>query len=123
MKKLWMMIPLLLTGLWGTPGMAQTSEPDLHTTIAYLMQYIAASNYTFIRNGKEHHIDEAVDHVKRKYDYFEDDIHTAEDFIRLCASESTMTGNPYMVKNPEGELIPTRQWLTAALENYRKNKP
>jgi hypothetical protein len=101
--------------------MADESVPeDLDRTIAYLLQHVARSNLIFIRNGVMHTPEEAEAHMRRKYEYFKGDIRTPEDFIRLCASKSTMTGRPYQVKVPDGRLLRTDQWLHSALSQYRR---
>ena len=43
----------------------------------------------FVRNGDEYKVEAAVDHLKMKYDYAKDDLNTAEDFIKYCASRSS----------------------------------
>lgn len=98
----------------------EATGEDLDRTIAYLLQHVARSNLIFIRNGVMHTPKDAEAHMRRKYDYFKGDIRTPEDFIRLCASKSTMTGRPYQVKLPDGRLLRTDQWLHAALSQYRR---
>ena len=105
----------------GAVGMADESpHEDLDRSIAYLLQHVARSNVIFIRNGVMHRPDKAVAHMRRKYKYFKDDIHTPEDFIRLCATKSTQTGRPYQVKLPDGRLLRCDQWMLSALSQYRR---
>ncbi len=93
---------------------------DLDGTIAYLLQHVARSNLIFIRNGVMHSPQEAEEHMRRKYEYFRKEIQTPEDFIRLCASMSTITGRPYQVKLPDGRVLRTDQWMLSALSQYRR---
>jgi hypothetical protein len=44
---------------------------------------------------------------------------TPEDFIRLSATKSLMSGKPYMVKTKAGQLLKSETWLLKALEAYR----
>jgi hypothetical protein len=56
----------------------------------------------FIRNGKEYTAAEAADHMRLKRKRAGDRVKTAEDFIRLCASFSTQTGEAYLIRFPDG---------------------
>ena len=113
---------LFITILWVVSmGMADESRAeDLDRTIAYLLQHVAQANLIFIRNGVMHTPREAEEHMRRKYEYFKKKIQTPEDFIRLCASMSTVTGRPYQVKLPDGRLLRTDQWMLSALSQYRR---
>ncbi|MDP9254328.1 MAG: DUF5329 domain-containing protein [Verrucomicrobiota bacterium] len=92
---------------------------SLDQTIDYLMNYVGNSKATFIRNGTSHTPAEAVDHIKAKYAHFKKDIKTPEDFIRLAATKSFLTGKPYLVRTPEGKEINLDEWLTEALKAHR----
>ena len=96
-----------------------TSPESLEQTIHYLLDYVAQSKATFIRNGSLYTPAEAVDHIKAKYEHFKDKIKTPEDFIRLAASKSLMTGKPYLVRTADGKEMPLDAWLTEALKAHR----
>ena len=98
----------------------ESAGEDLDRTIAYLLQQVAQSNLIFIRNGIMHKPVAAEEHMRRKYEYFKDDIQSPEDFIRLCASKSLQTGRPYQVKLPDGRLLRTDQWMLSVLSQYRR---
>jgi hypothetical protein len=70
----------------------------------------------FIRNGKEHTVEEAVEHMRGKWKWKRDEIHTAEDFIRVAATGSSTTGKPYEILLPDGTRIPSAVWLTEQLD-------
>ncbi|HQI81116.1 MAG TPA: DUF5329 family protein, partial [Deltaproteobacteria bacterium] len=59
----------------------------------------------FIRNGAPHDGKEAADHLRMKLQKAGSRVKTADDFIRLCASASSMTGRPYMIRLPDGTVI------------------
>lgn len=102
-------------------GMADELESEgLERTIDFLLQHVAQSNLIFIRNGQMHSPERAEAHMRRKYEYFKDDIQSPEDFIRLCASKSTTTGRPYQVKLPDGRLLRTDRWMRSVLSRYRR---
>jgi len=111
------MFLVLCATSWAEPS---PSKKDLDRTIAYLLKYVAQSQCTFIRNGKEHSPSEAVAHIKRKYEYYEKKIKTAEDFIRITATKSMISGKPYLIKTKEGATVPSQEWFLNALNQYRK---
>jgi hypothetical protein len=91
----------------------------LDESINYLLDYIATSRATFLRNGQTHTAREAVDHIKSKYDHFRNEIRTPEDFIRLSASKSLLTGQPYLVRTTDGKEMQLSAWLSEALKKHR----
>jgi hypothetical protein len=98
-----------------TSAKAESTDETIH----YLLNYIAESHATFIRNGTTHTPMEAMEHVKAKYEHFKNDIKTPEDFIRLAASKSLLTGKPYLVRPTGGEERHLDEWLTEALKAHR----
>ena len=91
---------------------------SLDDTINYLLDCVANSHATFIRNGQTHTPQEAVNHIKAKYEHFKSEIKTPEDFIRLSASKSLLTGQPYLVRMPDGKEVRLDAWLTTALKEH-----
>ena len=92
---------------------------SLEETIDYLINYVGQSNATFIRNGQSHTPAEAAAHIRVKYDHFKAQIKTPEDFIRLAASKSLLSGKPYLVRSPRGKEVHLHAWLTEALKQHR----
>ncbi|MEP7015189.1 MAG: DUF5329 family protein [Verrucomicrobiota bacterium] len=92
---------------------------SLEETINYLIDYVAKSDATFIRNGDTHTPAEGAAHIKAKYDHFKSSIKTPEDFIRLCATKSLLSGQPYLVRPRDGKEMRLADWLTAALKAHR----
>lgn len=88
--------------------------------IDYLIQFVGNSSCKIERNGKHHDGGDAVAHIQKKYDYFKDDITTAEQFIEYSASKSTMSGKYYLVRCGGSQPLRTRDWLLNALERYRE---
>jgi hypothetical protein len=106
---------LAVTTFAAAPG---HTEP-LDQSIAYLLDYIANSHAVFIRNGVRYTPAEAVAHIKDKAAYFKSKIKTPEDFIRLAASKSLLTGSPYSVIPPGRKEMRLDLWLTEALRAHR----
>ena len=80
---------MLAAGAGAEPGPAARAEID------HLLSFILESSCGFVRNGREYAPERAYRHVRRKFDYFVDQIETTEDFIELAASRSTQSGQPY----------------------------
>ncbi|MEO7478675.1 MAG: DUF5329 family protein [Lysobacteraceae bacterium] len=59
----------------------------------------------FIRNGTSYDGKAAAHHLQMKRRYAGDRIKTAEDFIACCASQSSMSGNPYQIQFSNGETV------------------
>jgi len=74
---------------------------------------------TFIRNGMSYDSAKAASHMRDKFAYFRDDIHTADDFIRLCATRSEMTGLHYKVKDASGVTQDAAEFLYLKLAKLR----
>src|ERR1043165_2179185 len=98
----------------------KSAEP-LDQTINYLIDCVANSKATFIRNGTSYTPAEAAEHIKAKYAHFKNDIRTPEDFIRLSASKSILSGKPYLVRLPDGKEMRLDAWLTDALRQHRSH--
>lgn len=79
--------------------------------INQLIDTIKNSGYIFIRNGTEYSSSQAAAHIRKKYEYYEKEIKTVQDFIDKCASSSSITGRPYIVKKPDGTTENVREWL------------
>ena len=109
---------ILLTALMaqGPGAMADTGED-----INYLLDYVAESGCTFIRNGIRHEPDVAAEHLRLKYEQDRAHINSAEDFIDRLASASSLSGQPYVV-TCGGEAKTSRDWLQEALVNYQNNR-
>ena len=89
--------------------------------IEYLLEYVAHSGCTFVRNGSEHDPADAADHLRLKYGRGARYVDSAEQFIDRLASESSWTGKPYSV-NCRGRSEPSGQWLHRALAAYRERR-
>lgn len=109
------------------PLVSFTEDPQgmvLATEIQGLLTATEKSGATFIRNGKSYSAEEAVEHMQKKYAHFakKGKIKTAEDFIRLAATKSLMSGKPYTLGLPDGDEQPSAVWLQAQLEQIRKTE-
>ena len=72
----------------------------------------------FIRNGSEHDGKAAAEHLRMKLKNAGSYVKTADDFIRLCASKSYITGRPYMIKLSNGKTIKSEEYFREKLKEY-----
>ncbi len=95
---------------------------DQEADIQYLLEYVAGSGCTFIRNGSENDPEAAADHLRLKYKRGKRYFNTAEQFIDRLASESSWTGKKYKI-NCDGEVSESGVWLHKALNKRRSQEP
>jgi hypothetical protein len=73
----------------------------------------------FIRNGSEYDDGKAAaDHLRMKLKTAGSRVKTADDFIRLCASQSYLTGRPYMIRLSNGKTIKSEEYFREKLKEY-----
>jgi hypothetical protein len=70
----------------------------------------------FIRNGTEYDGKKAAEHLRMKLQHAL--VQTADDFIRLCASKSSVTGKPYMIRFSDGKTIKSEEYFRDKLKEY-----
>jgi hypothetical protein len=112
---------LLLALMWEPVVSVDPAAGAKHLSeiIQYLLDFVKTSECIFIRNNKEHTAAEAAAHMQRKYEHFNDKIKTPEDFIRLAATKSLMTGQLYYVRLEDGKKLTSEIWLLRALDAYQ----
>ena len=103
--------------LWA-PALPLSAGVEYEKEIQHLLGYIKDSSCTFIRNGKAYDGKSASAHVLKKYKYLKNRIRHTDDFIRYAATESSISGKPYLVKC-QGNEIPLADWLKAELTRHR----
>jgi hypothetical protein len=110
---------ILLSCLLGLSFAATAESPSqTEKEINYLLEYIATSDCTFVRNSERYDGAAWADHMSKKYNGDRRHVHTAEKFIDRVASNSVETGTPYTVKCEDSEIETTDRWLHKALAIY-----
>ena len=92
---------------------------DTESEIEYLITTVGESGCTFMRNGSRHDAEDAASHMRLKYRRGKRYAPTAELFIERLASKSSFSGKPYAIECPGSETVPSGEWLTARLHEYR----
>ena len=86
-------------------------------------QLIAAverlGNAKFIRNGASYDAAKAVDHLRLKLREAGDRVASAEDFIVLCGSRSSVSGKPYEIVFDDGKRMTSEAFLRAKLKELK----
>lgn len=87
--------------------------------IAYLIASIAdLKDVTFIRNGKSYDAVRAAEHLRLKLHNAGDRVKTAQDFIAVCATGSSMSGIKYEIRFQDGRTIDSATFLHGKLVEY-----
>ena len=88
--------------------------------VEHLINYLADSdNCRMIRNGRSHSAKDGAKHMRRKYNYFRDEISNTEEFIEFAGTKSTRSGRLYEVLCIGQEREFSRDWLLVELKVYR----
>jgi len=69
----------------------------------------------FIRNGRAHSAEQAVAHMRRKWEAAGSKITSAEDFIEKIGTRSSSTGEPYQLRYADGRVQNSADFLKAKL--------
>ena len=92
---------------------------DTQKEINHLLGFVEKTNCSFNRNGTSYNGGEARTHIQKKYDYYQDDIKSAEDFIEYSATKSMISGRKYIINCLNKEEMSSQVWLTNELKKYR----
>jgi hypothetical protein len=83
------------------PTLAQALPVQEEARINALLSALEQrSGLVFVRNGDAHSAAEAVEHLRLKLSRTRDRLETAEQFIDKVASSSSLSGKPYLVREP-----------------------
>ncbi len=106
------------------PVCARAPDAAAASEISYLLQHLAGSACRFERNGTWHEAPQAVEHLKRKYDYLlrRGLVPNADAFIERAATQSSVTGQPYRVQCADQPAISSAVWLQQALDRHRASR-
>jgi hypothetical protein len=73
------------------------------------------SDVAFIRNGRSYDAAAAARFLRGKWRYRDAEVCSAADFIAKVATASSTTGQPYLVRLPDGREIPAAAFFQAEL--------
>ena len=100
---------------------ASDRSPVENARIEYLLAIVASMHEAqFIRNGTSYDSAAAVKHLRLKLRAAGSRIKTAEDFIRYCASASSVSGTPYEIRFSDGRVVRSADFLRGKLSEFDK---
>ncbi len=74
-----------------------------------------AKGLVFIRNGEDHDAAAAAAHLRMKWKNAGSRVRTAEDFIKVCASASSMSGQKYRIRFADGKVVDSADYFNGQL--------
>jgi len=113
----------LVAGALLAPAVAAAPlPPPARAEVLALLDRLEASGCTFFRNDSWHSGARAKEHLLEKLAHAEKhaSLPTAERFIEVAASSSSITGQPYLVRCGSAEPVTSAAWLTRELQDVRK---
>jgi len=116
---------LLLASTLISASAAAPLAPATRAEIDGLLARLEASGCEFYRNGSRHTAAETTPHLLGKLKYLEDRdaVQTAEQFIDLAASRSSVTGQAYLIKCGTAAPVESGAWLRSQLKAMRAGAP
>jgi hypothetical protein len=109
-----------------TPPASQAGEADASAAPAATLsqeerieRLIAAvaglQDAVFLRNGAEHDAAAAAEHLRGKWHWKAGEIATAEDFIRVAGTRSSLSGEVYRIRFADGQVVELAVYLRGEL--------
>jgi hypothetical protein len=113
-----------MTFAFGVVTAVQAAPPPAETQreITHLLDYLASSGCVFQRSGTWYDAGAARKHLEMKLDYLQkrNMVKSAEDFLKLAATSSSMSGDVYKVRCGTERPVPSADWLGAELVRLRQ---
>ena len=108
--------------LLSSTAYAEDRNAIMEKEIQHLFDHLKNAQCAFNRNGKWYTAEEAVEHIQKKYQYLMKKglVNSTEQFIERAASESSLSGKPYLVKCGAPEPIKSSVWFQSELERFRQ---
>jgi hypothetical protein len=103
-------------------GLASASpDATAQREIDHLLDYVAASHCTFVRNGERYDAGKAREHLAMKLNFVRWRLSTADEFVKYLATESSVSHEPYLMICGKVEK-PAGPWLATELSHFRKSE-
>jgi hypothetical protein len=108
-------LPFLLLWFMQAHGLENSEAARIQHLISSVEALRGAK---FIRNGQDYDGKTAGEHLRLKLRAAGSRVRTAEDFIRLCASRSSVTGQPYQIRFSDGRILDSETYFNRALTTF-----
>jgi hypothetical protein len=103
---------------------AHAADPNAveHQKIDYLIAAVETlQGAQFIRNGNPYDAKTAAEHLRLKLRLAGTRIKTAEEFIRYCATSSSISGTPYQIRFADGRVVTSEAYLHQKLAEFERD--
>ena len=111
-----------IIGFTATESLSENKTEEAKKIELLLARLEAMQNVVFIRNGKEYSSNKAADHLRLKWEKAGRRVETAEDFIELCGSGSSISGKLYKMRFPDGRIENSAAILKELLKEIERSK-
>lgn len=110
-----------LIGGWCASASGADMSEAAKREVGELLARIERSGCEFNRSGTWYDGATARKHLQRKYDYLaaRHQMGSAEDFLSMAATKSSMSGQAYTIRCAGGAPVPSAQWLELELRRIR----
>jgi hypothetical protein len=89
--------------------------------IERLIRYVESQKaIKFIRNGTEYTAEDAGKFLRGKLEAMGSEVTTARQFIKRIGSRSSMSGQPYQVRMPDGQTVLAENFLEDELQRIER---
>jgi len=106
-----------------TLGYAGDLPPLESRKIDFLIAAIETlSDAKFVRNGTAYDAKAAADHLRLKLRNAGSRVKSADDFIRFCASVSSVSGVPYEIRFSDGHVVTSEVFLRQKLSEFPRQQ-
>ena len=107
-----------------TTGTLYAQDPVEAAKIRYLIASVETlEGAQFLRNGQAYDARAAADHLRLKLKAAGDRVKTADDFIRLCGSRSSLSGEKYRIRFADGTITESELFFRNRLKSFVPDKP
>ena len=101
--KVWLSLLLLFAAMVPAGQAADRAEAQKIEAMIASIEHLPGA--VFIRNGSEYSGSQAAEHLRYKWQKADGRVKTAEDFIVLCASVSSTSGQKYRIRGADGHTV------------------
>ena len=115
MRGLLCLLVLSVSALAHAADMTSVEGQKIHYLIASIETLQGAQ---FLRNGTAYDAKAAAEHLRLKLRTAGSRVVTAEDFIRLCASVSSVSGAAYQIRFTDGRMVSSEAYLRQKLAEF-----
>ena len=110
---------LSMVALLVWPAVLSARDAREQKRIDYLIESLGSlKGAVFIRNGSEYKASEAKAHLQSKLAYGGERVKTAEEFIKYCATQSSMSHKPYQIRMSDGRTVETAVFFGEKLKEF-----